>query len=80
MTDIQHWIHLHEAELHELAERAGAHDDTVHYLATLVLAGVSDDDIYEQLRTLIPSPDGQRSPLAGAPELLGAVRALAAQP
>jgi hypothetical protein len=78
MTDIEHWIDLHEAELHELAERTDAHDDTVHFLATLVLRGWTDDAIYEQLRELIPSPDGQRSPLEDAPALLEEVRRLAA--
>jgi len=78
MTDIEHWIELHETELHQLAEREGAHDDTVQFLATLVLSGANDTDIYEQLRELIPSPDGQRSPLAGAPELLREVRRLVA--
>jgi hypothetical protein len=62
--------------LHELAQRAGAHTDTVHFLATLVLSGASDPEIYEQLRELIPSTDGQHSPLAGAPELLEEVRHL----
>jgi len=70
MTDIERWIDVHHTALHELAERAGAHDDTVHFLATLVLSGSTDADIYEHLRELIPSPDGQHSPLAGAPELI----------
>lgn len=74
--DIEHWIDLHDHELHELAERAGTHTDTVHFLATLVLAGSTDTEIYEQLRELIPSTDGQRSPLAGAPDLLDEVRQL----
>jgi hypothetical protein len=74
--DIEHWINLHNDELHTLAERSGAHADTVHFLATLVLAGSTDTEIYEQLRELIPSTDGQHSPLAGAPELLDEVRQL----
>jgi hypothetical protein len=74
--DIEHWIDLHESELQDLAERAGAHSDTVHFLATLVLIGSTDTDIYEQLRELIPSTDGHHSPLAGAPELLDEVRQL----
>ncbi len=78
MTDIEHWIDLHETELHDLAERTDTHDDTVHFLATLVLAGWTDDAIYEQLRELIPSLDGQRSPLEDAPVLLEEVRRLAA--
>lgn len=76
MAEIEHWINLHEVELHELAERAGAHDDTVHFLVTLVLAGAPDTDVYEQLRELVPSTDGQHSPLAGIPELLDEVRQL----
>ena len=78
MTDVERWIDLHEPELHELAERLNAHEDTVSFLASLVLAGATDTDIYEQLRELSPSPDGQRSPLAGAPELLQEVRQLVA--
>jgi hypothetical protein len=80
MTDIEAWIRLHESALHDLAERTHAHDDTVHFLATLVLAGWSDDAIYEQLRELIPSFDGQRSPLEHAPSLLQQVRRLAEAP
>ena len=76
MTDIERWIDLHENELHDLAERTRTHDDTVHFLATLVLAGWTDDAIYEQLRELIPSLDGQRSPLEEAPVLLEGVRRL----
>ena len=77
MTDIESWIDLHETELHDLAERADMHDDTVHFVATLVLAGLPDDAIYEQLRELIPSLDGQRSPLEATPVLLEEVRRLA---
>jgi hypothetical protein len=76
MTDIERWIDLHEAELHELAERTDMHDDTVHFLASLVLAGWTDAAIYEQLHELIPSLDGQRSPLERTPALLEEVRRL----
>ncbi len=78
MSDVEHWMDLHETELRELAHRTGAHDDTVHFLAVLVLNNWSDDAIYEQLRELIPSPDGQHSPLADAPVLLHEVRQLVA--
>ena len=78
MTDPEHWIHGHEAELHELAEGLAVHDDTIHFLASLVLAGWTDDAIYEQLRELTPSLDGQRSPLEQAPLILGRVRDLVA--
>jgi hypothetical protein len=78
MHDAEHWIDRHEQELHELAERTGTHDDTVHFLASLVLRGWTDAAIYEQLRELVPSPDGRRSPLADVPELLHEVRALVA--
>jgi hypothetical protein len=77
MTDIERWIDLHEPELHELAERADMHDDTVHFLVSLVLAGLPDDAIYEQLHEVILSPDGQRNPLETTPALLEEVRRLA---
>jgi hypothetical protein len=76
MSDIERWIDFHQSELHELAERSAMHDDTVRFLATLVLAGLTDEAIYEQLHELIPSLDGQRSPLEHTPELLEEVRRL----
>ena len=78
MSDVEHWIDLHHDELHDLAQRTETHDDTIHFLATLVLSGWTDDAIYEQLRELIPSPDGQHSPLAEAPAVLDEVRRLVA--
>ena len=74
MSEVERWISLHETELHELARRTGSHDDTVRFLAVLVLDGWTDDAIYEQLRELVPSPNGQHSPLADAPALLQEVR------
>jgi hypothetical protein len=76
MADVHGWMRLHEIELRELAVRVDAHEDTVHFLAVLVLAGESDDEIYEGLRAMSCSLDGEQNPLAGAPELLGAVRHL----
>jgi hypothetical protein len=78
MTDVERWIELHHDDLHDLAQRTHTHDDTLEYLATLVLSGWTDDAIYEQLRELVPSPDGQHSPLADAPGLLDEVRRLVA--
>jgi len=76
MADIELWIDFHGPELRELADRVGAHAETVRFLATLVLAGSTDAEIYEHLRELVRSPDGQHSPLAGASELLREVRQL----
>ena len=78
MHDIRHWFTLHEAELHELAERTRMHDDTVHFITMLVLQGWTDAAIYEQLHEMIPSPDGQHNPLAETAELLDHVRRLVA--
>ncbi len=76
MTDIERWIDGHEPELHALAAHVGAHDETVVLVAGLVLGGLGDDEIYEQLREVTPSWDGQHNPLEGAPELLGELRQL----
>jgi hypothetical protein len=78
VVDIQRWIVQHDGELSALAREAGEHDETVRYVASLVLAGATDDDIYEHLRDVTPSWDGQESPLAGAPDLLLEVRRLVA--
>jgi hypothetical protein len=74
MVDIERWIDLHAADLHGIAERLGASDEFVELLATFILDGLDDDEIYAHLRAMTPSWDGQRSPLADAPELLGEVR------
>jgi hypothetical protein len=78
MSEIEHWISRHEHELHELATRTATQGETVEMLATLVLAGWTDTAIYDQLREITLSHDGQRSPLEHTPELIGAIRRLVA--
>jgi len=77
MVDVERWIDTHEAELLGLAEQFGTRVDTVEFLATLVLRGFDDDEIYEELREVTPSWDGQHSPLAGAADLVRELRSLA---
>jgi hypothetical protein len=78
MTDVERWIHVHETELRDVADRAGARADTVRLLATLVLGGASDPEVYDALRAHVLSLDGQRNPLEGTAELLDQVRRLVA--
>lgn len=80
MTDIERWMDTHEAELRALADRAGAHQETVQLVAVLVLNGLSDDEIYENLRDVSPSWDGQSNPLADAPDLVDELRRLVSAP
>lgn len=78
MTEIEQWIDLHDAELREVAGRRHTDADVVRLLAMFVLSGLEDEEIYEQLREVLPSPDGQRNPLAGAPAVLDDLRDLVA--
>jgi hypothetical protein len=78
VTDIDRWMDEHDSDLDALAKALDADSDAVRYLASLVLAGENDHGIYERLHELVPSLDGQESPLAGIPELLFEVRRLVA--
>jgi hypothetical protein len=78
MVDIDRWMDEHDAELMALAEQLGTHDDTVRYVASLVLAGERDPEIYERLRDVSPTFDGQRNPLAGAADVVFEVRRMVA--
>ena len=52
MLDVEDWIDVHESDLHDLAQRVGLHDGTMHFVAALVLGGHTDDVVYEQLQDL----------------------------
>lgn len=78
MNSIEEWIETHDEQLRDIAEDTEMAAPLVHLAAILMLAGVSDEEIYEQLSQHALSMDGQGSPLAGAPEALQRVRQLAA--
>ena len=50
----------------------------MHLAAALAIAGLDDEEIYEQLRGHVLSLDGQHNALAGAPHLLQEIRRLVA--
>lgn len=64
--NIEHWIDAHETDLHDVAERAGLQDASVHFLAALVLGGHDDDVVNEQLQELRASQTAREAPI---PEL-----------
>ena len=73
-SDAGHGLeHLGE-ELRRLAERAHVDEALVRAIATMVVGGLPDAEIYDRFRATVPSPDGQVSPLRGLPELLVEVR------
>lgn len=78
MNDIEEWVQAHDAPLEAIARDTHLPSHLVHLAAALVLAGASDDDIYEHLGEHVISMDGQRSPLAGAPRAIEQIRQLAA--
>ncbi len=77
MSDIEDWLRAHESDLAEIAETSDLEPGLVHLTAVLVLAGIEDAQIYDQLHGLVASLNGQRHPLAGAPHALEEIHRLA---
>jgi len=77
MSDVADWLRAHEADLAEIAEIAEIDAGLVHLAAVLVLAGIEDAQINDQLHGLVVSLNGQRHPLAGAPRALDEIHRLA---
>jgi len=77
MSDIEDWLRAHEEELADIARGTDLESALVHLTAVLVLAGIEDAQIYDQLHALVVSLDGQRHPLAGAPRALEEISRLA---
>ena len=72
------WLEEHASSLHQLAHDAGLAVGLVDTAAALVLMGLDDDEIYDQLRARVIFPDGQQNPLAGAPHVVHEIRRLVA--
>jgi len=62
MSDIDDWLRAHEEELAQIARGTDLESSLVHLAAVLVLAGIEDAQIYDQLHALVVSLDGQRHP------------------
>ncbi len=77
MSDVEDWIRLHDEELAEIASAADLESSVVHLVAVLVLAGIQDNQIFDQLHALVSSLEGSHHPLAGAPRALEAIHRLA---
>lgn len=79
MNSIEEWVQAHDLRLREIADDTNMAPPLVQLAAMLMLAGVSDDEIYEQLANQVVSMNGQGSPLEGAPQALEQVRQLASR-
>ena len=73
MNSIEDWLETHDEQLRRLATRLDTDPDVPRFLAALVLAGFSDDDIFDHVRSTLPSWDGQESPLARVADALNEV-------
>lgn len=80
MAETDGWVEEHNAELRDLADRLGADPDSVRIVAGLVVAGATDDEIYDLLRATTPVWNGQQNPLAGAADLVAELRAMVDTP
>ena len=78
MNNIEEWVSGHDASLEDIARDAHLPTRLVHLAAVLVLEGLPDHEIYNLLRELIGSMDGQHNPLEGARGALEQIRLLAA--
>ncbi|HEX6310225.1 MAG TPA: hypothetical protein VF152_01200 [Acidimicrobiia bacterium] len=73
-NSIENWLETHAEQLRLLADRLDTDPDLPRFLAGLVLAGLSDDEIFDHVRTTLPSWDGQENPLARVADALHEVR------
>jgi len=76
MSDIDDWLQAHESDLAEIARATDVASALVRLAAVLVLAGIEDAQIEDQLHGLVSLYD-QRYPLAGAPRALEEIHRLA---
>lgn len=76
MSDIDDWLRDHESDLDEIARGTGLAPALVRLAAVLVLAGIADTQVEEQLHGLVSLHD-QRYPLTGAPRALEEIHRLA---
>jgi hypothetical protein len=52
MSQVEEWLHANKDRLAEIASRSDTSEDLVHLAAVLVLAGLSDAQIREQLASV----------------------------
>ena len=78
MSDVEDWLRAHDAELAAIARSAEVESSVVHLVAVLVLAGINDEQVYEELYHLVPPADGRRPPFAGVARVLGDIHRMTA--
>jgi hypothetical protein len=76
MSDIDDWLQANEADLDEIARETDVASALVRLAAILVLAGIEDAQIEDELHGLVSLRD-QRHPLTGAPRALEEIHRLA---
>lgn len=76
MNDIEAWLEQHDEALSEIAHDNSLETGLVHLSAILVLAGLDNIEVLDQLVGMAHSLNGSRDPLAGAPDAIEAVRHL----
>ena len=74
--DMIEWVDGHRTELRDISARYQSDDRVVRGLALMVLTGYTDEEVMADLAHEIVVFDGQRSPLRGVPDILGAIREL----
>jgi hypothetical protein len=52
MSQVEEWLHANKDRLAEIASRSDTSEDLVHLAAVLILAGLSDAQIREQLASV----------------------------
>jgi len=76
MSDIDDWLRAHESDLAEIARETDVASALARLAAVLILAGMEDAQIEDQLQHLVSLHD-QRYPLAGARRALEEIHRLA---
>ena len=78
MSDVEAWLEAHADALSAIAADAEVESRVVHLVAVLVLAGLDDRMIRDQLGGLDRPGEGSPDAAEGAARVLGPIRRLAA--
>jgi hypothetical protein len=77
MSETQEWLEEHRQHLGEIARKSDMSPELVDLAAVLVLAELSDAQVYDRLLSLVRSLGAGRRPVLGLPHVITEIRDLA---
>ena len=78
VNEIEEWLRDHGEELAQISRVSGIGPGMVHMLAVLIIGGLEDAQILDELRSHLSHGDGREDPLRAVPDVMHEIRELAA--